>query len=863
MVDSPEARSPYALLDEVERARDVLVLTYTASLEFFERFALSDARALGALVTVVSDATMVRADPVVVRRAGVQYLDARAVCPGRMAFHPKLLVVVGDDEARVAVGSGNLTMAGWHANAETWTALRADADGGPNTLRDVSAFLRALADGSVTLSVGAGAALNRVAEGLDGLPADQPGPRLLHSLAEPIAPQLPAPDGPVEELVLYAPFHDGRLDGARALLDRLRPTSWTGFVQPDTVVDGPALQRLADERGGRVAWVSRRPEQDDGRRAHDLRYWHGKLAQWRTADGETWALTGSPNLSRPALLRSVGEGGNCELAVLTRIDYDLRPAEGDPPPGGLAGLAGPTSDHDGHRGPVLLSATAVGRTVVVELHGPLTETGTFERYSAIKDRWTKTADVKAGQAHYRLDVAAAPVGKAIRIRTGTGLTSNEVFVADPVRLARRQQHAIGKVRAAPEDVVRDMLGAQLLVDIDELRGHLLTVGATVRVPRPSTGEHEGEENGESLAARPAAGQTLEEFLEACDPVLGQRMTEFALVLPALPGVGAALDDDLGTLDSDDEEDAGGGTDADLPPAQSIRQALAEKGPDERDRYRRFVERLVERSPEYPIVIRTLAVRTLLHSIAGGLWPDHEWPELLADALRALAAGGDEPTPWEHRAAASLAAVSLALLRTDVPKMSQRDERQMRYETTAHALLALLNDRDPEQVQVLAGELPGRLAGAPGVAATERAVDEALRPPRGADRAVRLLADEYGVDAHIHGGATIVLEDRVGALPEPQVVTALRLADEPGPVFARATTADGREVLAAWCAPWLAVEKGTRVGKTMVRAWRLSPGQTLHAFTGQAVMPRADITSFAGAGRPDEVAALLMLADEDA
>src|SRR3954464_15383208 len=92
VLTTPEARSPYALLDDVQRAREVLVLTYTASLEFFERFALADARALGALVTVVSDALMVHADPVVVRRAGVQYLDARAVCPDG-AFHPKMLVI--------------------------------------------------------------------------------------------------------------------------------------------------------------------------------------------------------------------------------------------------------------------------------------------------------------------------------------------------------------------------------------------------------------------------------------------------------------------------------------------------------------------------------------------------------------------------------------------------------------------------------------------------------------------------------------------------------------------------------------------------------------------------------------------------
>jgi hypothetical protein len=42
--------------------------------------------------------------------------------------------------------------------------------------------------------------------------------------------------------VLYTAFQDGQLDGERHLLDRLQPATWTAFVQPDTVVDGHALQ---------------------------------------------------------------------------------------------------------------------------------------------------------------------------------------------------------------------------------------------------------------------------------------------------------------------------------------------------------------------------------------------------------------------------------------------------------------------------------------------------------------------------------------------------------------------------------------------------------------------------------------------
>jgi hypothetical protein len=860
LTGSSDARSPYALLDEVERARDVLILSYTTSLEFFERFALSDARALGALVTVVSDATMVRADPMVVRRAGVSYRDARAVCPGGTAFHPKLLAIVGDGQARVAIGSGNLTMAGWHGNAETWTVLRADEDGGPTTLREVSAFLRRLSESQIALSAGAPDALRRVADELDELPAGEPGPRLLDSLEDPILDQVASLAETVEELLLYAPFHDTRLSGARALLDRLEPAAWTVFVQPDTVVDGPALQALAETRGGRIAWISRRPLQADGSHVHDERYWHGKVAQWRTADGRTWALTGSPNLSAPALQRSIGNGGNCELAVLSRIDHDLTPPEGDPPAAGLALLVKPDADADRHPGPVLLSAVVTGDTVIVQLHGDLGVDGMFERYDLIEDRWTATATVERGSDRYDLDLSAAPIGWALRLRTVDGLVSNEVFVADPGRLRRRQQQAVGKVRRAPEIVAREGLGAQLLDDIEELRGHLLAVGATVRASRPAEAEHEAQLS----VARPAPGQSLEEFLEACDPVLGRRTTEFALVLPALPGVGAALDDEVGTLDSDTDEIATteGAADRENAARATIREELSHQPPSERRRYRSFVERLVERAPGYPLLVRNLTLRTLLHAIAAHLWHDDEWPPLLAESLRALAAAGDASRPEEHAAAGSLAAVGLALLRTDVPRISVRDEHQIRYASAAAAVAGLLQLRDPQQVELLAAELPGRLAGPVGAQAAEQAVEETLNPPRGVDRAVRLLAEEHDINAATQGDATIAVQQPLADVPEFMMILALRLTDEPGPVFARGATATGHPVLAAWRAPWLAVERVGKNGMTFGRAWDLGQGQTLHGIDLLAELPRADRWWNPGEPRPQEVRDLLVMAEDD-
>jgi hypothetical protein len=134
--------SPLVLLAEGEPARDVLLLSFNANLGFFERFALAAARARQALVTVAGDAGFVHADPMLVRYAGTTYLDGRALCRHGGLFHPKLVVITTEGSATVAVGSGNITLGGWHANAELWTILRGDLEGAPATFAQVAAWLR-------------------------------------------------------------------------------------------------------------------------------------------------------------------------------------------------------------------------------------------------------------------------------------------------------------------------------------------------------------------------------------------------------------------------------------------------------------------------------------------------------------------------------------------------------------------------------------------------------------------------------------------------------------------------------------------------------------------------------------------------
>jgi hypothetical protein len=195
-------------------------------------------------------------------------------------------------------------------------------------------------------------------------------------------------------------------------------------------------------------------------------------------------------------------------------------------------------------------------------------------------------------------------------------------------------------------------------------------------------------------------------------------------------------------------------------------------------------------------------------------------------------------------------------------MSVRDEHQIRYVDAGAAIAGLLDHRDAQQIEMLAADLPGRLAGPTGAQAAEEAVDETLHPPRGVDRAVWFLAEEHGINAGAQGDATILLEDPLPNVPEFRMILALRLADEPGPIFARGTSVEGRPVLAAWCAPWLAVERVGKTGMAYGHAWKLVRGQTLHSIDLLADLPRADRRWSAGEPRPADIRDLLAMADDD-
>ncbi|WP_054187249.1 MULTISPECIES: hypothetical protein [Rhodococcus] len=311
-----EFHSPLTLLtrwmeEGNARLREVLITGFTLDLAFLERHFIGPARALGARITVLSDPHHSVHDAIEIRHAGRTYQHGNASCSG--AFHPKLVLMVGEEEVWAAIGSGNPTTSGWGHNDELWLVLRSGLKQGPPALLELSDWLSGL-PAAVSMPSWIAETVLEVAamivpEDLDG---SLPDLRILGNLDRPLISQLPL--GPTDVLRMYAPFFDPASAAVNSLIDKLRPQRAVVAVQP----------RWSQFHGeGLVEAISELPTAEF-RLLDENRLRHGKLVEW-TSDGRVTALVGSANITRAAMLKATQAGGNCELAAMYPAPHTLMP----------------------------------------------------------------------------------------------------------------------------------------------------------------------------------------------------------------------------------------------------------------------------------------------------------------------------------------------------------------------------------------------------------------------------------------------------------------------------------------------------------------------------------------------------------
>ncbi|WP_436637862.1 hypothetical protein [Actinomadura kijaniata] len=605
--------------DDGADLHEFLLLGTTVDLPFLERVAVPVARAMGARITVVGDAARGRYDPVDVRAAGRAYFHGLAACAG--AFHPKVALLVGERDIVAAVGSGDPTMAGWGHDDELWTVLRGTRETVPAALAQLGEWLQMLPAG-VAVPEYVDALLQEIAAPLDGARPVGGDARLLHNLDEGLLGQVPG--GPVDELCLYAPSVDAGGDALAEIVAHFDPARVVvGLQERWTSYDGDALALVLDGREAEIRLL-----------AEDVPR-HGRLVEW-AKDGRRWALTGSADLTGGALLRSLGEGGDCELAVLSPVGASLMPEGTACPPDRMAGRR-TAREAEPRRGPSVLGALVGARGVQITLARPHdVEVAVEASPDGSPGSWTAAGTVPAGETAAVLAVPE-PVGAVIRVRAGAEV-SPPVFAADPGRCGRWADDR-PRLRApyTEEEILTGERGRRF-------RHDLLRLAERLTARRAAGAETARDAN---VQDRYAA------WLEDSERTLGGPLTRalFGHLADARSGPRWGPVEDVVRDEPADEGDVP----APLPAG-------------EREDWRAWASRAAEAAaPEGtapPLPVRMLVARLFVRLLGHGVWApdDPSWREDLARLLRRLPPEDADGVPEEATQHVDvLAAVCMGLL----------------------------------------------------------------------------------------------------------------------------------------------------------------------------------------------------------
>lgn len=304
-------------------------LTYTLNLAFYEQMIapmLDQAGCANVLILADPDgySGALEMGAKTISGAGLRYVCAPVVRTGGGIQHAKLLLMVGPKRGRLLIGSGNLTLHGFGRNLELFSHFECNPiNGRPEELYAFTEAWRLIqkiaAENELPLAArNQIKALNESATWLMTLPPKPTDFRLWYNFDRSLLDQLNAWRAehgwsglPVQEIRVISPYFDRDTEALQRMAGNFSPNQIHVHLDP-------ALTNL-DGRQAALDWSRRQTPLmvmgiGPGEETSTLRHVHAKAIIGRDVEG-AWCITGSANLTRPALLRSWRNGGNLELVT--------------------------------------------------------------------------------------------------------------------------------------------------------------------------------------------------------------------------------------------------------------------------------------------------------------------------------------------------------------------------------------------------------------------------------------------------------------------------------------------------------------------------------------------------------------------
>lgn len=308
----------HAALDS-DSFTQAVILTYTFDPAFFEKYCLVNLRALSTCqsVTICLDrATYENALDAPAterpRQVNVRYLLHPVDVPG--VFHPKMILLVSENRARLIIGSANFTRPGLTSNAElaaVYDFRKKDREDLGSLFQSAFQFLWSISDQWPSKNLRSN--LHEIARQSEWIvePSLEPCPaRLLTNIERPLLEQLAAlSTSQIQSISLVAPYFDESPTLMEKILSIIPAHKLKIYTQNGrTTLSADWLRHKFVKNGKVEVYLT---DYSEGDLSQPL---HGKLVILESFSNTTIAF-GSANCSTPALLRTAKQGNvECLLA---------------------------------------------------------------------------------------------------------------------------------------------------------------------------------------------------------------------------------------------------------------------------------------------------------------------------------------------------------------------------------------------------------------------------------------------------------------------------------------------------------------------------------------------------------------------
>jgi len=304
-----------------------IFLTYTLNLTFFEQILVP------ALDQAGCSSVLIMADPDGYHQAlemgaksingvGLQYVCVPVIRKGRGVQHAKMLFMVGPGCGRLLIGSGNLTFHGYSRNLELYSHFEFDSS---DPVADNSPFVQAWAlvqelAGDGYLSIAAHQQIMAIQENVVWLrnPSSISETNVWHNFRRPLLDQLVEWRNlhgfkePALKVSAISPYYDHNLSAVKQLANNFAPTQLQIYLDPAmTNLDGKEAKKIWRGITPKLTTYAIGPSEEQV----SARHVHAKAIVGHEKNG-SWCITGSANLSYPALQVSWQSGGNLELVTI-------------------------------------------------------------------------------------------------------------------------------------------------------------------------------------------------------------------------------------------------------------------------------------------------------------------------------------------------------------------------------------------------------------------------------------------------------------------------------------------------------------------------------------------------------------------